>query len=188
MSPAQRRSLVRRVVACRRISERRALRVLGWSRTSYRYTPQPRPDEDGLTASTPRLAGICGRYGSLVLKEQGVLEVAGFAAGERPFGIHLVPGIAGDHSRAPAPRGLRIRESAAVDPILRGDGAVKAGQFDVYVAVVLEDVPAQTNGGYQPPPQREIYESPAEEKMRLDVAQAMQDIHDGKLKYRGEPT
>ena len=46
-----------------RLSERRALRVFGWSRTSHRYTPLSRSDEDGLTAAVLRLAGTYGRYG-----------------------------------------------------------------------------------------------------------------------------
>ena len=63
MSPVRRRTLVRRVLTHWRLSERRALRTFGWSRTSCRYRPQSRSDEDLLTASTLRLAGIYGRYG-----------------------------------------------------------------------------------------------------------------------------
>ncbi len=55
--------MVHRVLTRWRLSERRALRTFGWSRTSYRYRPQPRSDEDALTASTLRPAGTYGRYG-----------------------------------------------------------------------------------------------------------------------------
>ena len=45
------------------VSERRACRVLGQSRTSQRYQPVIRDDEDALTAAIVRLAGQYGRYG-----------------------------------------------------------------------------------------------------------------------------
>jgi putative transposase len=45
------------------ISERRACRVLGQSRATQRYTPQPRSDEAPLTARIVELAGVYGRYG-----------------------------------------------------------------------------------------------------------------------------
>ena len=44
-------------------SQRRICRALGLSRNSVRYEPQPREDEDLLTASIIRLAGQYGRYG-----------------------------------------------------------------------------------------------------------------------------
>ncbi len=55
--------MIRQVVARWRLSERRALRAVGWSRTSHRYAPQPRSDEDALTHSILHLAGMYGRYG-----------------------------------------------------------------------------------------------------------------------------
>ena len=45
------------------ISERRACRVLGQSRTSQRYGPKVAGDEDALTARIIDLASIYGRYG-----------------------------------------------------------------------------------------------------------------------------
>lgn len=45
------------------ISERRACRVLGQSRATQRYAPQPRSDEAPLTARIVELAGVYGRYG-----------------------------------------------------------------------------------------------------------------------------
>jgi putative transposase len=45
------------------ISERRACRVLGQLRTSQRYQPIIRDDEDALTVAIVRLAGQYGRYG-----------------------------------------------------------------------------------------------------------------------------
>lgn len=44
-------------------SERRICRALGISRNTVRYTPQPREDEDTLTADILRFAGQYGRYG-----------------------------------------------------------------------------------------------------------------------------
>jgi len=45
------------------VSERRACLVLGQSRTSQRYSPIVRDDEEPLTAAIIRLAGQYGRYG-----------------------------------------------------------------------------------------------------------------------------
>jgi len=45
------------------VTERRACRVLGQSRTSQRYQPLIRDDEGPLTAAVIRLAGQYGRYG-----------------------------------------------------------------------------------------------------------------------------
>ena len=45
------------------ISERRACRVLGQTRATQRYAPQPRSDEAPLTARIVELAGTYGRYG-----------------------------------------------------------------------------------------------------------------------------
>ena len=44
-------------------SQRRVCRALGISRSSVRYTPQPRDDESALTRSIVGLAGQYGRYG-----------------------------------------------------------------------------------------------------------------------------
>ncbi len=56
-------------------SERRVCRALGISRSSVRYTPQPRDDESALTHSIVGLAGQYGRYGyrrvHALLQEQG---------------------------------------------------------------------------------------------------------------------
>ena len=57
------------------VSERRVCRALGVSRSSVRYTPQPRSDESLLTRSIVRLAGQYGRYGyrrvHALLKSEG---------------------------------------------------------------------------------------------------------------------
>ena len=45
------------------VSERRACRVLGQTRATQRYTPQPRSDEAPLTARIVELASVYGRYG-----------------------------------------------------------------------------------------------------------------------------
>ena len=44
-------------------SERRICKALGISRNTVRYVPQPREDEDALTADMLRIAGQFGRYG-----------------------------------------------------------------------------------------------------------------------------
>lgn len=44
-------------------SERRICKALGISRNTVRYVPQPRDDEDALTADILRFAGQYGRYG-----------------------------------------------------------------------------------------------------------------------------
>jgi len=45
------------------VTGRRACRVLGQARTTQRYQPIIRDDEDPLTAAVIRLAGPYGRYG-----------------------------------------------------------------------------------------------------------------------------
>ncbi len=45
------------------VSERHACQVLGQSRTTQRYQPMIRDDEEPLTAAVIRLAGQYGRYG-----------------------------------------------------------------------------------------------------------------------------
>ena len=63
LSPARRRRAVSQVQSTLGVSERRVCRALGISRSSVRYTPQPRSDESLLTRSIVRLAGQYGRYG-----------------------------------------------------------------------------------------------------------------------------
>jgi putative transposase len=46
-----------------RVSERHACRLLGQSRTTQRYIPTQRDDEDALTQAVIELAGRYGRYG-----------------------------------------------------------------------------------------------------------------------------
>ena len=45
------------------VSERRACKVLGQTRATQRYAPQPRSDEAPLTARIVELASVYGRYG-----------------------------------------------------------------------------------------------------------------------------
>ena len=63
MSPARRRIAVSQVRSNLGDSERRVCRALGMSRSSLRYTPQPRDAEAALTHSMVGLAGQYGRYG-----------------------------------------------------------------------------------------------------------------------------
>ena len=63
MSPDKRRGVVRRAQERFGISERRACRALGQPRTTQRYKPKRRNDEDALTARIIELACEYGRYG-----------------------------------------------------------------------------------------------------------------------------
>ena len=63
LSPARRLITVSHVRSNLGYSERRVCRALGMSRSSVRYTPQPRDDESALTRSIVGLAGQYGRYG-----------------------------------------------------------------------------------------------------------------------------
>jgi len=63
VSSERRRRCVRHVRQAHRVSERRACRVLGQSRTSQRYKANSAPDEEPLTAVIVRLASRYGRYG-----------------------------------------------------------------------------------------------------------------------------
>jgi transposase InsO family protein len=59
-----------------RYSERRICRALGISRSSIRYEPQPRPDEEPLRAAVIGLAGQYGRYGYRLI--HGLLQQDGW--------------------------------------------------------------------------------------------------------------
>ncbi len=63
MSPARRRLAVNQACELFQVSERRACRVLGQSRTSQRYGPKVAGDEDALAARIIDLASMYGRYG-----------------------------------------------------------------------------------------------------------------------------
>ena len=63
MSPARRRLAVEQACELYKISERRACRVLGQSRTSQRYGPKVAGDEVALTDRIIDLASMYGRYG-----------------------------------------------------------------------------------------------------------------------------
>ena len=61
--PRCRGAAVRHVRGVLAVSERRACRVLGQHRTTQRYQPVPRDDEDALTQAIIGLAAAYGRYG-----------------------------------------------------------------------------------------------------------------------------
>jgi len=63
VSPAARRRAVKRVCVTLEVSERRACRVLGQSRTTQRYKPKVSDDEVALTTRIEELASAYGRYG-----------------------------------------------------------------------------------------------------------------------------
>jgi putative transposase len=63
LSPARRRLVVKQACELHQVSERRACRVLGQSRTSQRYGPKVAGDENALTARIIDLASKYGRYG-----------------------------------------------------------------------------------------------------------------------------
>ena len=75
MSPARRRLAVAHAGEQLAVSERRACRVLGQSRTSQRYGPKVAGDEDALTARIIDLASQYGRFGyrriTALLKNEG---------------------------------------------------------------------------------------------------------------------
>jgi len=63
ISPARRREAVRQVQEALEVSERRACRVIGQSRTTQRYNQRSADDEERLTHRVVELAGEYGRYG-----------------------------------------------------------------------------------------------------------------------------
>ena len=63
VSPARRRALVAYVRERLGVSERRACRVLKQARSTQRYQPRIRPDEDRLRVRVIALASAYGRYG-----------------------------------------------------------------------------------------------------------------------------
>ncbi|HLK13690.1 MAG TPA: IS3 family transposase, partial [Fimbriimonadaceae bacterium] len=63
MSPARRRDAVRFLVGKRRVSERRACRLLGQHRSTQRYEPEPPELELRLVRRMNELAEVHPRYG-----------------------------------------------------------------------------------------------------------------------------
>jgi putative transposase len=66
------------------VSERRAFRVLGQSRTTQRYEPVMRDDQDALTAAIVRLADQYGRYG--YRRFAALLQVEGWHVNHKRVG------------------------------------------------------------------------------------------------------
>ncbi|WP_413585766.1 IS3 family transposase [Bdellovibrio sp. HCB274] len=63
LSPSRKREAVEHAIETFSISERRACKILGQSRSSQRYTIQFAPDEDRLTRDIIEFANLYGRYG-----------------------------------------------------------------------------------------------------------------------------
>ena len=67
--------MIDRVLKTLKVSERRACRVIGQVRTSQRYIPKVRSEEERLTVEIVNLATRYGRYGyrriTALLKQQG---------------------------------------------------------------------------------------------------------------------
>ena len=63
LSPPKRRRAVERVYERFRVSERHACRVVRQARSTQRYQPRCRDDEERLTARVVELASLYGRYG-----------------------------------------------------------------------------------------------------------------------------
>ena len=63
MSPTRRRRAVHTIGQRLRVTERRTCQVLGQPRSTQRYRPQVRKDEEALTKTVVRLARKYGRYG-----------------------------------------------------------------------------------------------------------------------------
>ena len=67
--------MVDRVLKTLKVSERRACRIIGQVRTSQRYIPEVRSEEERLSAEIVNLATRYGRYGyrriTALLKQEG---------------------------------------------------------------------------------------------------------------------
>jgi len=63
LSPSKRRKMVDTVLKTPKVSERRACRVLGQTRTTQRHSPHTKDDEERLVARIIELATRYGRYG-----------------------------------------------------------------------------------------------------------------------------
>ena len=63
ISPDRKRQSVKQAIQILDVSERRACRVVGQSRTTQRYNKRPADDEDFLTSRIIELASRYGRYG-----------------------------------------------------------------------------------------------------------------------------
>jgi len=75
LSPSKRRKLVFQVCTNLAVSERRACRVLRQVRTTQRYTPHLRSEEERLTREIVKLRALYGRYGyrriTALLRQEG---------------------------------------------------------------------------------------------------------------------
>ena len=75
LSPKRRRQAVTQLQSKFQVSERRACRAVQQPRSSQRYVPTPRADEDALTQAIVALAEGYGRYGyrriTALLKDEG---------------------------------------------------------------------------------------------------------------------
>jgi len=63
LSPSKRRKIVVKICTSLAVSERRACRVIAQVRTTQRYIPKVRSEEERLTAEIVKLATLYGRYG-----------------------------------------------------------------------------------------------------------------------------
>jgi putative transposase len=77
LSPAKRKATVEKVVEVYGLSQRRACRALSVCRSSVKYKPIKRADEDEITAKVIELASNYGRYGyrriTMMLRAGGLL-------------------------------------------------------------------------------------------------------------------
>jgi hypothetical protein len=81
VSPARRRDAVRFLVGKRRVSERRACRLLGQHRSTQRYEPQPPELELRLVRRMNELAAVHPRYG--YRRVWALLRSEGFAVNRK---------------------------------------------------------------------------------------------------------
>jgi uncharacterized protein YllA (UPF0747 family) len=80
VKPARKKPIVARLVEHHRLSERTACRLVGLSRTAYRYQAKPKEDQ-ALRARLKRLAAQHSRYGYLLL--HGLLKAEGLVVNKK---------------------------------------------------------------------------------------------------------
>jgi len=74
ISPVKRREAVERAIEKLDVSERRACKVIGLSRSAWRYEVVPNPEQDKLKQRIIELAGAYGRYGYRQITDMLKLE------------------------------------------------------------------------------------------------------------------
>ena len=91
MKPARKKPVVSRLVELHGLSERTACRLVGLSRTAYRYKAKPK-DDQGLRKRLKTLAAQHSRYGYLLL--HGLLKAEGLVVNKkRTYRLYTEEGL-----------------------------------------------------------------------------------------------